>query len=129
MIESEENYIPEEEIPPVKQFDLDKFMGTRGFKTGVGILFGILILLLGISAFNYFSRLNPPDGGKPTPTPTAPLVIVPTNPPSKWATDSGILNARDSFTAISNDLKKLNLQENDLTFPALDFKINFEKAQ
>jgi|GEM_PF-5997184 len=124
-MEEIENYIPEEEYPvkkEVKKID--------SFTVIVVILLSIILFILIFSLISYFTSINRPkeknENIKPTITiikPSPTLVIK----PSSWATDSAILKLEEKINSQGESLNSIDLNETVLTFPSLDFNINFEK--
>lgn len=128
MIEPDENYLPEEEIIPKHPLSLDDVLKSRTFRILALGIFSLLLILIALSAFLYFTRLNKTPALTVTPTPQ-PVVNLPTPviSQSKWATDAGLLKEQDNLSKIDNDLKNIDLNEQSLSFPVLDFHVNFEK--
>lgn len=59
-------------------------------------------------------------GGTPSPTPTPEFYI-----PSRWATDSGVLEIEVTLKTISHDLGTVDLKETGLIPPVLDMEVKF----
>lgn len=84
----------------------------------------IFLLVLSLGIFLQTSSkpkpLTPPEIVPSTmPTPTeAP-------PPSRWATDSGVLIIEKDIKSISNELENVNLRGQELLPPTLDNKVEF----
>lgn len=129
MLDQIQNPLPEEEILPPKKFKLDEYFHTKTFNIGVLGIFGLLFLLIAASAFYYFLNINKNSTAIPAPTPILGSITPgPTKTPSKYATDSGVLKEMNSLDALENDLKNIDLNEKSLTFPAVDFNLNFDKS-
>lgn len=124
-MEEIENYIPEEEYPvkkEVKKID--------SFTVIVVILLSIILFILIFSLISYFTSINRPkeknENIKPTITiikPSPTLIIK----PSSWATNGAVLKIDEELKNQGVNLNSIDLNETVLTFPSLDFNINFEK--
>jgi hypothetical protein len=64
-----------------------------------------------------------PEIPQPTTTPLPTTIIN----PSKYATDSAILEIESQIIQTESDLNSVDLNESELTPPSLDMNVNFEK--
>lgn len=125
MLEIEQNYLPEEEIiPPQSKIDREKIPHLL-----LLIFLFFLISFTSLVAFSYFSNLNrgnpiivsPPITPSSTPTPVLTQSI--------WATDSAVLEIENKTKEIQQSLDNLDLTEPNLSFPVIDFNLNFDKPK
>lgn len=88
------------------------------------VLLPILIL---ISAVFIVSKVGKKRGEISIQAPTETITPTPkeTRPPSRWATDSAVLQTEESLKNISSQLETIDLKEANLSFPLLDTKVNF----
>jgi len=88
------------------------------------VLLPVFILLLAVFLVAGIKRGLPEmrvDFSGKTPTPTPQEVL----PPSRWATDSAVLEIEKNIQALSQDLQSVDLKEFPLSPPVLDMKISF----
>lgn len=130
MLESDQNYIPEEEVVPRKKLEIKPEQKKKiAYYTQIAF-FVLLLLFIGYYAYWFFSQINRNGDGNLTPSPVA--SPTPTAKPkilTKWATDSAILNIQNTLQQEESSLKNLDLSEQSLSFPALDFSLNFNEKQ
>lgn len=88
------------------------------------VLLPILIL---ISAVFIVSRVENKKTEISTQSLSETITPIPqeTRPPSRWATDSAVLQTEESLKNISSQLETIDLKEASLSFPLLDTKVNF----
>lgn len=88
------------------------------------VLLPILIL---ISAIFIVSKVGKKRGEISIQAPVETITPIPKEirPPSRWATDSAVLQTEESLKNISSQLETIDLKEANLAFPLLDTKINF----
>jgi hypothetical protein len=85
----------------------------------------IILVSLSILLLILPKPVSPPQS--PTPTPLAqPSPTSYLRQPSKYATDSAVLQIEDDLTRILNDLQKVDLKEGDLTPPQIDTKVTIQ---
>lgn len=127
MLEPEANYFPEEEYRPKINIEIKKHQKQKAvFIAQVSTLI-ILLLIVSFYFYYYFSNLNSassPPIAKITPPKISPQ---PTIFISKWATDSAVINENANLKNQSDALNLIDLVESDLSFPALDFQVNFQQ--
>ena len=87
-------------------------------------LLPILFLLLVVWLVNVVKTNNLQKNTKPE-QPITTITPTETRPPSRWATDSGVLEVEENLKTISNELKAVDLKESGLLPPLLDMKIKF----
>lgn len=87
-------------------------------------LLPILFLLLVVWLVNVVKTSNLQKNTKPE-QPVTTIMPTETRPPSRWATDSGVLEVEESLKTISNELKAVDLKESGLLPPLLDMQIKF----
>jgi hypothetical protein len=93
-----------------------------------GLVFALLVLVLvfGSNGAGYGLR----GLQTPTPTPTGPTptpLELPISSPSAYATDSAVLNIEKNIDTLENSLANIDLKEENLQPPPLDWNINMNK--
>jgi hypothetical protein len=111
---------PKQGLPAQKSF-LKKVKA--GDPKSVALFALIITTVLLVSLTIVISQLPKPapPAIQPTPTPVAPPPPTPyLSNPSKYATDSVVLQTENDLVRILDDLQKVDLKEDDLTPPQID---------
>ncbi|QQG47377.1 MAG: hypothetical protein HY044_04610 [Candidatus Woesebacteria bacterium] len=91
-----------------------------------GILIGIILALLVVSVIVRALRGVKKPALKATPTPTPQATFAPVESiPSKYATDSAVLQIQSDVNNLDNDLNNNNFRDSNLRAPSVRFDSNF----
>lgn len=84
----------------------------------------VFVLVLSVVLVLELAKKKPETTTQPTessPSPTKTLK----RPFSRWATDSGVLKLEEDLKNLSEELKNVDLKENQLSPPVLDMDVEF----
>lgn len=91
------------------------------FIAGIVIFIIVVSLALIVGSSIFLSLLKPP--AQPQPEPAAPVIMVTPKIESKFASDSAVLQIRDSAKSLQTDIDSVDLVEPELSPPSLDLNI------
>jgi len=122
-METEQNYIPEEEINPQPKIKINK---NKLSQFGLFFLLIFLVIILGYYSYYFFKNVNNVEtNNNPTPPNKITAKPTPTIILTRLATDAAVLKIEKDIDDSEDRIKKLDLVEQQLTFPAIDFSLTF----
>lgn len=121
-----ENDVNPEYVPPERlQFHI-KMPALKIIPLAITVILVLVFAALALSLSN-----NPNNSvvvvNSPTPQASVFKTPSPTNPPSIFATDAGLIEVKNKIEENLNYTNTVDLSESNLSFPILDFDIDFEK--